>query len=211
MIKILAIGDSHIPQRAKNIPDQIHFKLEQITETEKFDYIFFTGDVIRAPEFMNFLKNITKEKVFLVMGNMDYYEGNHEAPFYQQINIFLTSNTKIVIGLTHGHQISPRGDHSQLESLAIQKNFNILISGHTHKEEITLTKNYILLLNPGSVTGAWSFVASRNPSFIVLKINDITSKINITLHQYDIKASKFREINYSYIFENDKIHSITED
>jgi vacuolar protein sorting-associated protein 29 len=211
MIKILAIGDSHIPQRAKNIPDQIHLKLNKIVETEKFDYLCFTGDVIRAPEFMKFLRNITKEKLFLVMGNMDYYGGNNDAPVYQKINISLKNNNNLVIGLTHGHQISPRGDLSQLETIAIQYNYNILISGHTHKEEITLTKNNILLLNPGSVTGAWSFVASRNPSFIVLQINETASTILITLHQYDVKASKFRASNYVYVFENDRIRSKTED
>jgi len=211
MIKILAIGDSHIPQRAKNIPDQIRLKLDQIAKIEKFDYLFFTGDVIRAPQFMNFLRNITKEKLFLVMGNMDYYGGNHDVPVYQQLTLILKNNSKLVIGLTHGHQISPRGDHSQLETLAIQNFFNILISGHTHKEEITLTKKNILLLNPGSVTGAWSFVASQNPSFIVLQLNEITATIIVALYQYDIRASKFRTLNFTYILENDSICSKTED
>ncbi|NVM18572.1 MAG: YfcE family phosphodiesterase [Candidatus Lokiarchaeota archaeon] len=211
MIKILAIGDSHIPQRAKKIPDQIHIKLNQITETDKFDYLFFTGDVISAPKFMNFLKDITKEELYIVMGNMDYYGGNHDARVHQQMNLLLKDNNPLVIGLTHGHQISPRGDHSQLETLAIQKNINILISGHTHKEEITLTEKNILLLNPGSVTGAWSFVASRNPSFIVLQINEITSEIIITLYQYDIRASNFRVSNCTYVFDNNKIHTKTDD
>lgn len=210
MIKMLAIGDSHIPQRAKKIPDQIHIKLNQITETDKFDYLFCTGDIISAPKFLSFLKEITKEKLYFVMGNMDYYGGNCDAPILQQMKISLKGNNNLVIGLIHGHQISPRGDYSQLETLAIQNNFNILISGHTHKEDITLTEKNILLLNPGSVTGAWSFLASRNPSFIVIQINEITSIIIITLHQYDIKASKFRALNYSYIFENDKIRSKTE-
>ena len=205
MIKILAIGDSHIPRRAKIIPEQITTKLEQIVKTEIFDYLFFTGDVIKAPEFMNFLSSITKRDLFSVIGNMDYYGGNQDAPIYQQTKISLESNNELIIGLTHGHQISPRGDHSQLETLAIKNNFNILISGHTHKEEVKLTTKGILLLNPGSVTGAWSFVASRNPSFIVLNINENTGDINIILHRYDIRAAKFRDLNSIFIFENDKI------
>ena len=210
MIKILAIGDSHIPRRAKNIPVQICDMLEKSVLHGKFDYSFFTGDVVKAPRFMSYLKKITKSEVLVVVGNMDYYGGNQNAPIYQQINLFLKNNKDLIIGLTHGHQISPRGDHSQLETLAIQNNFNILISGHTHKEEITLTKKNILLLNPGSVTGAWSFVASRNPSFIVLQINETTGTIITTLHQYDIRASKFRDLNDIYIFDNDKIYSKTE-
>ncbi len=210
MIKLLAIGDSHLPRRAKSVPDQIIKKLEQLVEIEKFDYTFFTGDIVNAPKFMNFLNLITKRTLFVVIGNMDYYGGNRDAPVHRSLNISMGNNDNLIVGLTHGHQVSPRGDRSQLELVAIENSFNILISGHTHKEEIFLQKN-ILLLNPGSVTGAWSFVASQNPSFIVLQVNEITSTIIITLHQYDIRASKFRTLNFTYIFENDKIHSKTDD
>jgi len=34
MIKILAIGDSQIPRRAKAIPSQVSLKLNQLTENE---------------------------------------------------------------------------------------------------------------------------------------------------------------------------------
>ena len=205
MIKILAIGDSHIPRRAKIIPEQVTTKLEQIVKTEIFDYSFFTGDVVEAPKFMNFLSIITKKDLFRVIGNMDYYGGNQDAPIYQHTKISLETNNNLIIGLTHGHQISPRGDHSQLETLAIKNNFNILISGHTHKEEVKLTRKGILLLNPGSVTGAWSFVSSRNPSFIVLNINENTGDLDVTLHRYDTRATKFRDLSSTFIFKNNKI------
>lgn len=204
MIKILAIGDSHIPRRAKTVPDQIIKKLEQLVEIEKFDYTFFTGDVVKAPKFMNFLNLITKRNLFVVIGNMDYYGGNRDAPVYRSLNISMGNNDDLIIGLTHGHQISPRGDHSQLELIAIEKSFNILISGHTHKEEIFLQKD-ILLLNPGSVTGAWSFVASGNPSFITLSIIEKTGEINVVLYQYDIRAAKLKDLKSYFVYENNKI------
>jgi putative phosphoesterase len=204
MIKILAIGDSHLPRRAKNIPDQIIKKLEQLAEIEKFDYTFFTGDVVNALKFMNFLNLITKKNLFAVIGNMDYYGGNRDAPVYQNLNLSMGNNDNLIVGLTHGHQVSPRGDHSQLELIAIEKSFNILISGHTHKEEIFLQKD-ILLLNPGSVTGAWSFVASGNPSFITLNIAEKTGDINVVLYQYDIRAAKLKDLKSYFIFENNKI------
>lgn len=207
MIKILAIGDSHIPQRAKKVPDQIYNELTQITRTDKFDFTFFTGDVIKAPNFIAFLNNLTKRKIYRVLGNMDYYSGIQDAPVFQDLSVSLESNNELVIGLTHGHQISPRGDHTQLENLALQYNYNILISGHTHKEEVILTDKNVLLLNPGSVTGAWSFIASRNPSFIVIQIEEKTSFIDVTLHQYDFRASIFRDLNYNYHFINKKIHA----
>jgi len=204
MIKLLAIGDSHLPRRAKSVPDQIIKKLEQLVEIEKFDYTFFTGDIVNAPKFMNFLNSITEKNLFVVIGNMDYYGGNRDAPVYQNLNISMRNNDNLIVGLTHGHQVSPRGDRSQLELIAIEKSFNILISGHTHKEEIFLQKD-ILLLNPGSVTGAWSFIASGNPSFITLNINKKMGEVNVVLYQYDIRAAKLKDLKSYFVFKNNKI------
>ena len=202
MIKILAIGDSHIPRRAKNIPIQICEVLEKKVLNRKFDYTFFTGDVIKAPRFMSYLKKITNVEVLAVVGNMDYYGGNRNAPIYQHIEVSIETKENLTVGLTHGHQIHPRGDHAQLGNLAIDNNYNILISGHTHKEEIVLTNDGVLLLNPGSVTGAWSFVASRNPSIIVLILDEKSGEIDVFLHQYEIRSSKLREKKSSFIFKN---------
>ena len=201
MIKILVIGDSHIPRRAKNIPIQICEVLEKNVLNRNFDYTFFTGDVIKAPRFMSYLKKITNIEVLAVVGNMDYYGGNRNAPIYQHIEVSIETKENLTVGLTHGHQIHPRGDHAQLGKLAIDNNYNILISGHTHKEEVVLT-NGVLLLNPGSVTGAWSFVASRNPSIIVLILDEKTGEIDVFLHQYEIRSSKLREKKSSFIFKN---------
>jgi len=205
MIKLLAIGDSHIPRRAKNIPVQICDMLERSISNGKFDYTLFTGDVVKAPSFMNYLKKITKTEVLIVVGNMDYYGGNHNYPVYQHIEISLETKGNFTVGLTHGHQINPRGDHAQLETLATDNNYNILISGHTHKEDVVLTNNGVLLINPGSVTGAWSFVASRNPSIIELIFDEGTGEIDVFLRQYEIRSSKLREKKYSFIFNNKAI------
>jgi len=152
-MRILVIGDSHIPRRASEVPPIIMDKLEQLTTSHLFDYTFFTGDLIKAPNFIQFLKIHTKNDVFIVVGNMDYHGGNRNASLNQKLNIPIGKD-EIKIGLIHGHQISPRGDHSQLELVALENSYNILLSGHTHKEEIFLTKNHILLLNPGSITRA---------------------------------------------------------
>ena len=203
MIMILVIGDSHIPRRAKSIPIQICDILEKSILNGKFDYTLFTGDVVNAPKFMEYLKRITKTELLVVVGNMDYYGGNQNAPLHQRIEISLETKEKFTIGLTHGHQVNPRGDHAQLGSLAIDNNYNILISGHTHKEDVFLTKDGVLIVNPGSVTGAWSFVASRNPSIIVLILNEKTGEINVFMRYYEIKSSELREKKFSFIFKNE--------
>jgi len=138
MLKLLAIGDSHIPRRAKEIPSQVFEKLEKLTEKSLFDYTFFTGDVINAPKFLDFLNLKTKRDLFIVLGNMDYYGGDRNVPIYQKLEIPIETNAPLIIGLTHGAQISPRGDQSQLEFLASERNYHILISGHTHHEEVNL-------------------------------------------------------------------------
>jgi len=206
MYKILCIGDSHVPVRANDLPMKIYDKINEITESELFDYIFFTGDLINFPEFIDFLNQKTKRSLFKVLGNMDYYYGNQDSPTHQKIEISFEDNRSIILGLTHGTQIRPRGDHDQLELLAQEKGYNILFSGHTHKEEIFLTKEGILLINPGSVTGAWSFVASGTPSFIEMFIDKWTKDIILKLYQLDKKVGKLNVSEFFFIFKNNKIY-----
>jgi putative phosphoesterase len=203
----LLIGDAHIPRRAQEVSPHIIEKIMQLSSKELFEYTFFTGDLVRAPKFSQFLNLRTKKDVLTVIGNMDFYEGNQDYPMYQKLVYPLSKDISLTIGLTHGHQISPRGDHSQLELLALERKYNILISGHTHKEEIFLTSNGILLLNPGSITGAWSFIASGIPSFLTLKMKKENQMIETILYQYDIRSNKFNELKSIFYYKNGKIYS----
>jgi putative phosphoesterase len=206
MYKILCIGDSHIPIRAKDLPIQIYDKINELIESELFDYTFFTGDLIDFPELLELLNRKTKRTLFKVIGNMDYYYGNRDSPTYQKLDILFEDNNKITLGLTHGTQIRPRGDHDQLEILAQEKNYNIIVTGHTHKEEIFLTREGILLINPGSVTGAWSFVASGIPSFIELNIDIIVKDIIVKLFQIDKKTRELKVLDFYFTFKNNRIY-----
>jgi putative phosphoesterase len=204
MIYLLAIGDAHIPHRAREIPSKIYEKLDTLTREHLFNYTFFTGDVIDAPQFLDFLKLRTKQDFFRVIGNMDYYGGNRDAPVFQKLKL----SNQLSIGMTHGSQISPRGDHGQLEILAMENDYNILISGHTHKEEITLTKNGILLINPGSVTGAWSFVASQIPSFTVIDVNENADQIKVILYRLNVGENTISETQDYFRFDGNAIKRI---
>jgi len=205
---MLAIGDPHIPRRAKHIPEPILEKISELDSSQSFDYSFFTGDLIDYQEFLEFLTSHTKKEVYVVMGNMDYYAGNRDAPISRKLTLEMGKNSrsKLTIGLTHGDQIQQRGNHQQLEQLAKNNNFDILISGHTHQEEVKLTKQGVLLLNPGSVTGAWSFIASGIPSFITLSIKTTTNDITATLLQLDQKRNELNHTKFYYSFQDDRIH-----
>lgn len=205
-MNLLVIGDSHIPQRAKEVPEKIRDKINEITEKELFDHTFFTGDLVQCPGFINYLNLKTKKNLFIVVGNMDYFEENRDMPLYQKLDVLLTEQ-KLTIGLTHGAQVEPRGDHAQLENLAIEKSYNILISGHTHREEVFLTKKGILLINPGSVTGAWSFVASKNPTFIVLRVNENSKEIQVSLFQLNAQIGEIKESKLHFVFKEYKIQN----
>ena len=206
MVRILCIGDSHIPVRAKDLPMQIYNKINELTSTELFDYTFFTGDLINFPELLDFLNQKTKRSLFKVIGNMDYYYGNRDSPTHQKLDVFFEENDKITLGLTHGAQIKPRGDHDQLEILAQENDYNIVVSGHTHKEEIYLTKEGILLINPGSVTGAWSFVASSIPSFVELSVNEKSKEITINLFQSDKQTREIIVSEFNFKIKNNQVY-----
>jgi len=205
MVRILAFGDSHIPRRAKYVPEKVYEMIDELTREILFDYTLFTGDLIKDPELIEYLKLKTKRDFFIVQGNMDYFGGNKDAPFYQKLVLSSNNGEKLTIGLTHGAQIEPRGDHSQLEYLALENQYNILISGHTHKEEIYLSEKGILLLNPGSSTGAWSFVASQIPSFITIDLDEAFQRIEINLYQLTHHGEDMNRSSYYYSFQNKKI------
>jgi putative phosphoesterase len=206
-LHILAIGDSHIPRRAKEVPEPIIQRLIDLAQPQLFDYTLFTGDIVKKTDFLEFLQSKTKKDFHIVEGNMDRYSSKGNVSVYKSLRLSSDkSEESLVIGLTHGFQIEPRGDHSQLETLANKKNYNILISGHTHKEEVHLTNNGILLLNPGSVIGAWSFVASEIPSFITLKTSSDNS-INVNLFRLDKRTDKIDVSKSYFIFKDDVVKS----
>jgi len=207
MVRLLLLGDSHIPKRATEVPIDIYSKIKEILEDTLFDYTFFTGDLINAPKLMRFLKKITKNEILRVIGNMDYYGGDRDLPLFRDLHISLNRDDDLSLGLIHGHNIHPRGDHNQLESFALDNNYNILVSGHTHKEEIYLTQNGVLLLNPGSITGAWSFIATQNNAFITLKINEQSKDISTKLFQKSRNTTKFSIKNFYFLYVNKSIRN----
>lgn len=202
---LLLLGDSHIPRRAKELPADI---TKELNNLGKFDYTFFTGDLVIYDMLIDNLGSITANSLFRVMGNMDYYAGQRDCPIYEELKITMNNNEAqedLIIGLTHGSEIRNRGDPQELEELAQKKNYHVLISGHTHKEEIVLRKSGILLLNPGSITGAWSFIASKIPSFIIIYLDSNTGFIDVQLNQLKWKTNSITKTKYHFIFEDSKI------
>ncbi|MDO5851261.1 MAG: YfcE family phosphodiesterase [Methanobacteriaceae archaeon] len=149
------ISDTHIPYRAKNIPDEVFDIFKDV------ELIIHAGD-IETKEVINKLEEIAP--VVAVLGNMDNLNLNESEVI--KIN-------EISIGIIHGN-IYPRGDTQQLCYIAKELGVKILISGHTHQAMISEVDD-ILLLNPGSPT----VPRLCDPSVMLINIVDdsITAEI----------------------------------
>lgn len=154
------ISDTHIPERAKKLPKEIFEHFSDV------DLIIHCGDVT-SESALNELKKISE--LLVVSGNMDYgdYPKEHEL-----------SVENFRIGIIHGNQIHPRGDTLKMKYLCLEKNWDILISGHTHVpmiKEIPVENKKILLLNPGSPT------VPRYPLKTIMKLKIENKKIDAEL------------------------------
>ena len=127
------ISDTHIPDRAKEIPEKV------ITTFKDVDLILHAGD-LTSTQVIDELEKIAP--TIAIQGNMDRVAGI-KLPNAKVIEV-----EGLKIGLMHG-EVYPRGDTQQLLYLAKQLNVNILVSGHSHQPKIEQIED-ILLLNPGS-------------------------------------------------------------
>jgi len=158
------IGDFHIGERGGEAPKQF---LEILKRCE---LIACTGD-LTDPGVLGELEKIAKVKI--AKGNMDW------APLPAK-EAFVYKGLKI--GLIHGSGIHPRGDLARLEEIGREMGVDVLIHGHTHKMDVRKV-NGLVLLNPGSATGARSGAGAKgNPSFLTLE----TEQKGIYIDSYEV-------------------------
>ena len=174
---ILIVGDLHIPQRCLKIPKQF----AEILTPGKVHKILCTGN-LTTNEQVAYLQSLCKD-VYIVNGDQD--EKIHDAKESLTVKIGAFS-----FGLIHGHQILPVGDPERLASFGMQSDVDVVVSGHTHKASIS-TYEGRLLLNPGSLTGAYSISGAQStPSFILLDVK----KDQMTCYLYQLNESDEVEV-----------------
>jgi len=127
------ISDTHIPDRAKEIPEKVFEAFSEV------DLIMHAGD-LTSPKVIDDLEQIAP--VMAIQGNMDRARGI-DLPAAKVIEA-----EGLKIGIVHG-EVYPRADTQQLVYLAKELDVNILVSGHSHQPKIEQTDG-VLLLNPGS-------------------------------------------------------------
>lgn len=127
------ISDTHIPDRARIIPQNV------IDAFSDVDLILHAGD-LTSLDVVEELEKIAP--VMAVQGNMDRVNGIN-LPKAKTLEV-----EGVKIGMVHG-EVYPRADTQQLVYLAKQLDVDILVSGHSHQPKIEQTDG-VLLINPGS-------------------------------------------------------------
>ncbi|WP_410319586.1 metallophosphoesterase [Methanobrevibacter sp.] len=127
------ISDTHIPDRAKEIPQKVFDAFSEV------DLILHAGDLTS----LKVIEDLEKiAPVIAIQGNMDRVNGIN-LPVAKVIEA-----EGLKIGIAHG-EVYPRADTQQLVYLARELDVDILITGHSHQPKIEQTDG-VLLLNPGS-------------------------------------------------------------
>lgn len=159
-MRIGVISDTHIPDRAKNIPKQV------LEDFKNADMIIHAGDLVDL-NVIDKLKTVCSN-VKAVRGNMDSKEVRDVLSEKEIIKI---ANFKI--GVMHGY--GPPNNLMELLTSAFKgESVNIIIFGHAHYA-VNEKKGDILFFNPGSPTDR--FFSPYN-SYGIIEINDkIKSKI----------------------------------
>ena len=160
---VLIIGDFHVPFNKSDIPPVF----KELLNTDKIKTVLCTGNAC-SDEIMDRLKSIAPS-VHIVKGDMDSLLSD-EIPESAVVNVGFFK-----VGLIHGHQVVPYGDHDSLEAQLRKMDVDILVSGHTHKNEIFQSSTGKYFINPGSVTGASDTV----PSFMLMAVQGPSAAIYV--------------------------------
>eukprot|EP00615_Pteridomonas_danica_P009122 CAMPEP_0114351342 /NCGR_PEP_ID=MMETSP0101-20121206/17116_1 /TAXON_ID=38822 ORGANISM="Pteridomonas danica, Strain PT" /NCGR_SAMPLE_ID=MMETSP0101 /ASSEMBLY_ACC=CAM_ASM_000211 /LENGTH=187 /DNA_ID=CAMNT_0001491179 /DNA_START=101 /DNA_END=664 /DNA_ORIENTATION=+ len=169
---VLVVGDCHIPHRAAGIPEQF----KRMLVPNKMQHVLCTGNLVSKEQFDEFRS--LSPNFAIVRGDFDE---NNTLPETKVVEI-----GQFRIGLIHGHQVVPWGDPLALAMVQRQLDVDILITGHTHKNEVNEYEGKFFI-NPGSVTGAYSSQDSDiTPSFILLAVQGN----KVVTYVYELKNDK---------------------
>lgn len=148
------ISDTHIPVRAKEIPQRVFEIFENV------DFIIHAGDFVNISVFDE-LERFAP--VLAVYGNMDGPKIRGKLPKMDSSKVFGWK-----IGVMH----NPRAlfGMSKMREIAQESNFDVFVYGHTHNPKMTWEGN-ILFINPGSPTNPMPPFVTK-PSVALLKMTE---------------------------------------
>lgn len=172
---VLVLGDYHIGKRASEIPQQF----KKMFVKNKMQHVVCTGNIGSKQHYED-LRQLAPN-IHIVAGDCEFNNSSSSGEA-----VFPATRTLQVgdfkIGVVHGHQIVPWGDHHALSAMRRKLDVDILIFGHTHRCEITQHDGHYHI-NPGSITGSFSPLQDDViPSFILLAVQGS----NIVCYVYEL-------------------------
>lgn len=162
-MEIAAVADSHIPGRAKTIPEPF------VAHIREADHVVHAGDFNSLAAYERFHE--MAPGLTAVPGNMD----SSSLPL-PRVATFERAGVTFVV--THGDG-SRVGYEAHLAEVARREDGDVAIGGHTHVPCDT-TVDGVRLLNPGSVTGA---PPARRATMMTLDVAD--GAVDVTFHEAD--------------------------
>ncbi len=146
------ISDTHVPARAKAIPNKV-FKVFQDA-----CLIIHTGDLTR----LSVIEELEQmAPVVAVHGNMDTWDVKEKLPMINSVDFYDWK-----IGMTHSLGFFFRTN--RFRDIAEKRGFHVFVYGHTHRPSLK-HKEEMLFINPGSATNPIPPFLTE-PSVGVLKI-----------------------------------------
>ena len=152
MKTLLILSDTHSTS-LKQLPKQVLNKLSEV------DLVLHAGDHTEE-DFYDELSSACK--LYAVHGNMDSQELKHKLPRSLTIEV-----ESVKIGLTHPAEGGlPLGIEKRV--ISAFKDVDVIVYGHTHRASHSKRDN-ILLINPGSATGAFPALSK---TYAILRVED---------------------------------------
>lgn len=190
---VLVVSDMFVPEKCSDIPDQF----KNILIPNKIQYVLSLGNN-GSRESYDWLKSLSNN-FHAVKGD---YDDNNNLPEVKTIQI-----GEFKIGLVHGHQVVPWGDAEALANIQRQLNCDILLSGHTHTNSVSIYDGKYFI-NPGSISGAYSPLnPSPVPSFVLMVIQgdyaivylyeliDKTKKFVVAKMEFTKNSNELKNVN----------------
>jgi len=129
------ISDTHIPTKAKAIPEKA------LDAFKNASLIIHAGDLIK----LSVLDNLEKlAPVMAVYGNMDRHDVKERLPNTDSVRIYHWK-----IGVIH--DAGTLWVTRRMKGVTKESNLDVLVFGHTHRPTVK-QENDVLFINPGSPT-----------------------------------------------------------
>lgn len=136
---VLILGDLHIPSRASCIPPPF----KRMLVPNKMQHVICTGNISAAD--YNELRALAPN-VHVVAG--EYDDPLTSGAAFPETKVLQVGSFKI--GVIHGHQVLPWGSQEAAAITRRKLGVDILVIGHTHRNDIKIESDSHMYINPVS-------------------------------------------------------------